>query len=129
CPSRQSRPGAPRRGPSSWGPSSACSPTTSIPPSPSSSRRLSSARGAEHRRTRTNTDEHGQAREDRDPRPCSSVGGPCPSVRSLRVDSLPHRVLHSAGSSGAVAQLGERLNGIQEVEGSTPFGSTNLTSS
>ena len=26
--------------------------------------------------------------------------------------------------SGAVAQLGERLNGIQEVEGSTPFGST-----
>ena len=31
--------------------------------------------------------------------------------------------------SGAVAQLGERLNGIQEVEGSTPFGSTNLTSS
>ncbi len=25
---------------------------------------------------------------------------------------------------GAVAQLGERLNGIQEVEGSTPFGST-----
>ena len=26
---------------------------------------------------------------------------------------------------GAVAQLGERLNGIQEVEGSIPFGSTN----
>ena len=26
--------------------------------------------------------------------------------------------------SGAVAQLGERLNGIQEVEGSNPFGST-----
>src|SRR5439155_20379664 len=25
---------------------------------------------------------------------------------------------------GAVAQLGERWNGIQEVEGSTPFGST-----
>lgn len=25
---------------------------------------------------------------------------------------------------GAVAQLGERLNGIQEVEGSIPFGST-----
>ncbi len=25
---------------------------------------------------------------------------------------------------GAVAQLGERLNGIQEVEGSTPFRST-----
>ncbi len=27
--------------------------------------------------------------------------------------------------SGAVAQLGERLNGIQEVDGSIPFGSTN----
>ncbi len=27
-------------------------------------------------------------------------------------------------SFGAVAQLGERLNGIQEVEGSTPFSST-----
>ncbi len=25
---------------------------------------------------------------------------------------------------GAVAQLGERLNGIQEVEGSIPFSST-----
>src|SRR5689334_3631865 len=28
-------------------------------------------------------------------------------------------------SQGAVAQLGERLNGIQEVVGSTPIGSTN----
>ncbi len=27
-------------------------------------------------------------------------------------------------SSGAVAQLGERLNGIQEVDGSIPFSST-----
>ncbi len=27
---------------------------------------------------------------------------------------------------GAVAQLGERLNGIQEVRGSTPLGSTKL---
>ena len=26
--------------------------------------------------------------------------------------------------SGAVAQLGERLNGIQEVDGSIPFSST-----
>jgi hypothetical protein len=26
---------------------------------------------------------------------------------------------------GAIAQLGERLNGIQEVDGSIPFGSTN----
>jgi hypothetical protein len=29
---------------------------------------------------------------------------------------------------GAVAQLGERLNGIQEVVGSTPIGSTKLHS-
>ena len=29
-------------------------------------------------------------------------------------------------SSGAVAQLGERLNGIQEVDGSIPFSSTIL---
>ena len=28
---------------------------------------------------------------------------------------------------GAVAQLGERLNGIQEVTGSNPVGSTTLT--
>ena len=28
---------------------------------------------------------------------------------------------------GAVAQLGERLNGIQEVDGSIPFGSTTST--
>jgi hypothetical protein len=32
----------------------------------------------------------------------------------------------SVRCSGAVAQLGERLNGIQEVGGSTPLGSTNL---
>jgi hypothetical protein len=32
----------------------------------------------------------------------------------------------SRGFSGAIAQLGERLNGIQEVGGSTPPGSTNL---
>ena len=31
-------------------------------------------------------------------------------------------------SRGAVAQLGERLNGIQEVEGSIPFGSTRFPS-
>ena len=30
-----------------------------------------------------------------------------------------------AETNGAVAQLGERLDGIQKVEGSTPFGSTN----
>ena len=31
-----------------------------------------------------------------------------------------------APTGGAVAQLGERLNGIQEVEGSIPFGSTQI---
>ena len=30
-------------------------------------------------------------------------------------------------TSGAVAQLGERMNGIHEVEGSIPFGSTRHT--
>src|SRR5262244_2712083 len=34
----------------------------------------------------------------------------------------------SSACCGAVAQLGERLNGIQEVVGSTPIGSTNLRS-
>ena|SRR5208282_4404219 len=39
-----------------------------------------------------------------------------------RVDSMaPHSVTILVGD---VAQLGERLNGIQEVEGSTPFVST-----
>ena len=31
-----------------------------------------------------------------------------------------------AGKSGAIAQLGERLNGIQEVGGSRPPGSTRI---
>ena len=30
-------------------------------------------------------------------------------------------------NDGAIAQLGERLNGIQEVIGSNPFSSTNLS--
>ena len=42
----------------------------------------------------------------------------CPG-RWFRLDESP-----SAGTRGAVAQLGERLNGIQEVDGSTPFSST-----
>ncbi len=41
--------------------------------------------------------------------------GPGPSIRSL--DRHPP-------VCGAIAQLGERLNGIQEVRGSTPLGST-----
>jgi hypothetical protein len=35
-------------------------------------------------------------------------------------------VFPNNGNFGAVAQLEERLNGIQEVDGSIPFGSTNL---
>jgi hypothetical protein len=34
----------------------------------------------------------------------------------------------TGSQAGAVAQLGERLNGIQEVRGSIPLGSTNLHS-
>ena len=46
------------------------------------------------------------------------------------LDSRPaKRAARQTGPSqwhrGAVAQLGERLNGIQEVDGSIPFGSTN----
>ena len=39
--------------------------------------------------------------------------------------SLPFPVRPRTDLVGAVAQLGERLNGIQEVDGSIPFGSTN----
>ena len=38
----------------------------------------------------------------------------------MKVDSL----LRFAPAGGAVAQLGARLDGIEEVEGSNPFGST-----
>ena len=34
------------------------------------------------------------------------------------------RFCYNYAPRGAVAQLGERLNGIQEVDGSIPFGST-----
>ena len=47
----------------------------------------------------------------------------CPRSREL----TPGRALASFSlPGGAVAQLGERLNGIQEADGSIPFGSTNL---
>ena len=36
----------------------------------------------------------------------------------------PYRTSRHVHGAGAVAQLGERLNGIQEVRGSTPLGST-----
>ena len=43
------------------------------------------------------------------------------------VDTPNRQCVHSASRiRGAVAQLGERLNGIQEVEGSIPFGSTSF---
>ena len=35
----------------------------------------------------------------------------------------------SAGLNGVIAQMGERLNGIQEVDGSIPSGSTKLPKS
>src|SRR5215813_626961 len=38
----------------------------------------------------------------------------------------PSSVIRPLSSDGAIAQLGERLNGIQEVGGSTPPGSTSL---
>ena len=42
------------------------------------------------------------------------------------VEASANGVLSCAPSNrGAVAQLGERLNGIQEVDGSIPFSSTN----
>ena len=62
------------------------------------------------------------------------------SARATRPRALPGRLCRKAVSlklprtpcyparppnRGAVAQLGERLNGIQEVDGSIPFSSTN----
>ena len=45
----------------------------------------------------------------------------------MALDWLGSRGLYAALSSvGAIAQLGERLNGIQEVSGSIPLGSTNV---
>ena len=39
------------------------------------------------------------------------------------VDTLPGSLIHD----GALAQLGERLHGMQEVSGSIPLGSTNIS--
>lgn len=52
--------------------------------------------------------------------PTAMFGGSC---RERSFDFLRDRV----GGPGGVAQLGERLNGIQEVDGSIPFGSTIVT--
>ncbi len=43
---------------------------------------------------------------------------------ALRFRAPAASMLTDAGTYGAIAQLGERLNGIQEVRGSTPLGST-----
>src|SRR5260370_5773843 len=49
-----------------------------------------------------------------------------PAIRGEPVDSTTRiRLAKSSARGGAVAQLGERLNGIQEVGGSTPLISTN----
>src|SRR5437763_17199701 len=48
-------------------------------------------------------------------------------TRSLHWNEVPDADRPDTASlHGAIAQLGERLNGIQEVGGSTPPGSTNL---
>ena len=46
-------------------------------------------------------------------------------LMSPALDQFGGRALYAPlPSAGAIAQLGERLNGIQEVRGSTPLGST-----
>jgi hypothetical protein len=47
--------------------------------------------------------------------------------RFERVSRNPNAIIKTSGEReyGAVAQLGERLNGIQEVRGSIPLGSIN----
>jgi hypothetical protein len=64
---------------------------------------------AGRRQAHTDSPDHGATGGRR------SLTPPAPPVRLPRL-------------SGAVAQLGERLNGIQEVDGSIPFGSTKVTS-
>jgi hypothetical protein len=45
-------------------------------------------------------------------------------TRVLPAHNISDRASIRPVRCGAVAQLGERLNGIQEVDGSTPFSST-----
>src|SRR6202008_1514449 len=47
-----------------------------------------------------------------------------PNRTSRTFTGSPSRSTGQRQKSGAIAQLGERLNGIQEVGGSTPPGST-----
>ena len=48
-----------------------------------------------------------------------------PPHRPVRRESRSRPLLYSALRRGAIAQLGERLNGIQKVRGSNPLSSTN----
>ncbi len=55
------------------------------------------------------------------------------AARGLRAGETCLKVVPLPGGApcrecGAIAQLGERLNGIQEVSGSIPLSSTNLSS-
>gem|GEM_PF-3722965 len=47
-----------------------------------------------------------------------------PRIMIIRLDNGQHGMIFLNLAYGAVAQLGERLNGIQEVDGSIPFSST-----
>ena len=57
---------------------------------------------------------------------------PCPkafirnSMQTMLDDDLNHPLSCAAPVHGAIAQLGERLHGMQEVGGSIPPGSTKL---
>lgn len=48
------------------------------------------------------------------------------AVRTIFRDRALFKALDLHKTPGAIAQLGERDNGIVEVEGSTPSGSTNF---
>ena len=50
--------------------------------------------------------------------------GSIPTSGTSYFDNSVSLMLINDCSSGAVAQLGERLNGIQEADGSIPFSST-----
>ena len=56
------------------------------------------------------------------------VAGNNSVVLPLRPTSPPAEAASTAHQSGPVAQLGARLNGIQEVTGSIPVRSTNSKS-
>ena len=55
-----------------------------------------------------------------------SIGQPAASTGGAEVRLPGGSQISVTNCSGAIAQLGERLNGIQEVSGSIPLGSTNF---